>query len=203
MKRVISYIDGFNLYFGLKGKGWTRYYWLNIKKLSENLLEKDQQLLLTKYFTARISYPPDKVKRQGTFIEALETLPNLEIFYGKYQMNTQECRKCGFVWPIPNEKMTDVNIAVELLSDAFQDKFDNALLISADSDLIAPIRTVRKLFPNKKITVAFPPASSSFELIKAANAFINIGRKKIADSLFTDDVVKKDGYILKRPERWK
>lgn len=25
--RVIAYIDGFNLYFGLKSKGWKRYYW--------------------------------------------------------------------------------------------------------------------------------------------------------------------------------
>ncbi len=29
MDRVIVYIDGFNLYFGLKSKGWRRYFWLN------------------------------------------------------------------------------------------------------------------------------------------------------------------------------
>lgn len=27
MNRVISDIDGFNLYFGLKEKSWRRYYW--------------------------------------------------------------------------------------------------------------------------------------------------------------------------------
>ena len=32
----------------------------------------------------------------------------------------------------PIEKMTDVNIAVELMQDAFQDAFDTAILISAD-----------------------------------------------------------------------
>ncbi len=26
MKRTVVYIDGFNLYFGLKSKGWNRYY---------------------------------------------------------------------------------------------------------------------------------------------------------------------------------
>ncbi|MGH9629467.1 MAG: NYN domain-containing protein [Bryobacteraceae bacterium] len=44
-----------------------------------------------------------------------------------------------------SEKMTDVNIAVELLQDAFQGAFDTAILISADSDLIAPIAAVRRL----------------------------------------------------------
>jgi len=33
MDRVITYIDGFNLYFGLKSKDWQRYYWLNLQLL--------------------------------------------------------------------------------------------------------------------------------------------------------------------------
>jgi hypothetical protein len=54
-KRVITYIDGFNLYYGLKEKGWKRYYWLDIRKLSESLLKPWQELNEVKYFTARIS----------------------------------------------------------------------------------------------------------------------------------------------------
>ena len=115
MERIIVYIDGFNLYFGLRTKGWMRYYWLNLGKLSHNLLKSDQKLLSTKYFTSRISGPADKVKRQGIFIEALETLKNFHIFYGHYLTNTIECRKCGDIFPKPNEKMTDVNIAVEMV----------------------------------------------------------------------------------------
>jgi len=83
-----------------------------------------QQLICTKYFTSRISLPPDKQKRQSTFIEALETLDDFIIFYGAYQDNTVECIRCGNIFSKPNEKMTDVNIATELLSDAFQDRFD-------------------------------------------------------------------------------
>ena len=55
MDRVIVYIDGFNLYFGLKSKGWRRYFWLNPQKLIENLLKPGQKLVFTKYFTARVS----------------------------------------------------------------------------------------------------------------------------------------------------
>ena len=90
VKRVIAYVDGFNLYFGLKSKGWRRYYWLNIQMLAQNLLKPNQRLLLTKYFTARITGPPDKEKRQSTYIEALETLSEFQIFYGKYQLNPRQ-----------------------------------------------------------------------------------------------------------------
>ena len=106
--------------------------------LAQSLLKPNQQLLLTKYFTARIAGPPDKEERQSTYIGALETLSNFQIFYGKYQLNPRQCSRCGFEDEVPNEKMTDVNIAVEILKDAYQDRFDVALLVSADSDLGSP-----------------------------------------------------------------
>lgn len=34
MNRVIAYIDGFNLYFGLKSKGFKKYYWLDLSALA-------------------------------------------------------------------------------------------------------------------------------------------------------------------------
>jgi uncharacterized LabA/DUF88 family protein len=201
-QRVVIYIDGFNLYFGLREKNWKNLYWLNIQKLGENILNKGQKLVEVKYFTSRISFPPDKVKRQGTFIEALETLPNVKIYYGNYQSNKSVCKKCGFTSMVPSEKMTDVNIAIELLSDAYENKFDAAILISADSDLIGPIDTVHRLFEDKRIIVAFPPTRHSFALKEAASASFTLGRKKIADSLFPDEIKKSNGYILKRPTRW-
>ena len=46
MTRVISYVDGFNLHFGLRHKGWRRYYWLDLVALSQELLKPDQTLSL-------------------------------------------------------------------------------------------------------------------------------------------------------------
>src|SRR6266852_9467262 len=46
MARVITYIDGFNTYYGLKSKGWERYLWLDVQALSRNLLKADQTLCL-------------------------------------------------------------------------------------------------------------------------------------------------------------
>lgn len=202
MERVIVYIDGFNLYFGLREKGWKRYYWLNLQKLALNLLKQDQQLIETKYFTSRISVPPEKQKRQATIIEALETLHDFKIFYGTYLDNKIECNKCGNIFPKVSEKMTDVNMAVEILTDAFHNKFDKVLLISADSDLAAPLKKVKILFTEKKIIVAFPPARFSYHLAKLADYNFVIGRKKLAESIFPDQVKKRDGFILIRPDRW-
>lgn len=202
--RVIAYVDGFNLYFGLKSKGWKRYYWLNIKSMAQRLLRRGQRLILTKYFTSRVSNNPEKQRRHNTFIDTVCTLPDLEIFYGKYQMNPRTCNSCGVRDLFPNEKMTDVNIAVELLADAFTDSFDTALLISADSDLVAPVRKVRRLFPKKKVVVCFPPGRYSDDLKTAAGISMHIGRRIIAESQFPNEIIRaSDGFILRRPGRWR
>jgi uncharacterized LabA/DUF88 family protein len=202
MTRVVSYIDGFNLYYGLKSKRWERYLWLNVQALSTNLLKSDQILAETKYFTARVSSPPDKLKRQAIYLEALQTLADLSIFYGRYQMNPFTCRNCNFVHQIPNEKMTDVNIAAELMQDAFQDRFDTALLISADGDLVGPVVAVQKLFPQKRIVVACPPGRFSVNLTRAAHAYLKIGHGSIEKSQFPEEVRTPSGFVLRRPVSW-
>lgn len=201
-ERVIAYIDGFNLYFGLKSKGWRRYYWLNLQALAQNLIKPYQLLERTKYFTARISGPPDKQRRQTTYIEALGTLCNFDIFYGKYQLNPRNCRNCNFFEEVPSEKMTDVNIAVELMSDAFLNRFDVAYLLSADSDVSPVIARIRTLLPEKKIVVAFPPGRHSKDLENRARFSFTIGRGTIAKSLFPLEVKKPDGYVLRCPDLW-
>ena len=201
-ERVVTYIDGFNLYFGLKNSGWRRYYWLDIHLLAQNLLKPDQELVAVRYFTSRISNPPDKQKRQATYLEALATLPATTIIYGRYQINNHYCPYCGALEKIPNEKMTDVNIAVELLSDAYVDTFDTALLISADSDLAGPVSRVQKVFSGKRVVLAFPPSRSSKELMKIAAAHFTIGRSMFERSQLPEEIVKPDGFILRRPQHW-
>jgi len=98
--------------------------------------------------------------------------------------------------------MTDVNISVEMMTDALQDKFDIALLISADSDLVGPVKAVWKLF-HKRIIAAFPPVRSSFALKQAANGVLHIGHVELAKSVFPAEIVKPDGVILRRPAKWR
>lgn len=44
MSRVVAYVDGFNLYFGLRSKGWKKYYWLDLCALATTPLRPGQTL---------------------------------------------------------------------------------------------------------------------------------------------------------------
>lgn len=200
-ERVVVYIDGFNLYFGMLDAGFDYCKWLNLKLLVENLLHQNQSLIEIKYFTSRVGNNPDKQKRQNTYIEALESV-GVTIYYGNYQSDKIECKRCKNVWPTYNEKMTDVNIATQILIDAYQDKYDMAMLISGDSDLVPPIRAVHELFKNKRVFVAFPPKRHNQSVALNARGSLTIGRKKLVDSQFSPDIQKKDGFVLKKPKDW-
>lgn len=80
IERVIVYIDGFNLYFGMKEAGYENCKWLDIDCLVNNLLKPNQEVQQIKYFTSRVSNNPEKQKRQTTYIEALET-KNIKVFW--------------------------------------------------------------------------------------------------------------------------
>ena len=147
-ERVIVYVDGFNLYFGIKEAGLENCKWLDIHQLILDLIKPEQELILIKYFTSRVSNNPDKQKRQSTYIEALET-KGIKIYYGHYQSNTINCKRCGNIWPSYNEKMTDVNIATQMLVDAYKNAFDMAMLVSGDSDLVPPIKAIHENFLQK------------------------------------------------------
>lgn len=201
-ERVIAYIDGFNLYFGMREAGFDNCRWLNIKKLVSSLLKPHQSLVDLKYFTSRVSNNPDKQKRQSTYIDALEST-GAKIIYGNYQDGSTECKRCGNIWRTAKEKMTDVNIATAIIVDAYKDEYDMAMLISGDSDLTPPIREVHNLFKNKRVFIAFPPKRHNSSMALVAKGSETIGRKKLVDAQFEEEVISKTGYKLKIPPKWK
>lgn len=203
MQRVIAYVDGFNLYYGLRSKRWKWFYWLNIQQMAQRMLKPEQTLSSIKYFTTIVNRPADKHKRQATFLEALGTLSDFQIYHGHFLSDTVTCSNCGHTYQTYHEKMTDVNIATELMSDAFQDEFDIALLVSADSDLVGPVQAVQRLFSHKRIIVAFPPDRYSNALKRASNAYTHIGRNVLSKSVFPDQVTKPDGFVLRRLAQWR
>lgn len=206
MNRVVAYVDGFNLYFGLKRKGWKKHYWLDLYSLAESLLKPGQTLETVHYFTARIRSTgknQDDMKRQSIYLDALSTRPNLFIHYGHFLEKNRKCHQCGARWIDYEEKMTDVNIAVQLLADASDNRFDTALLISADSDLTTPVQLVRTRFSGKRVIVAQPPASVSVRLSAAATAAFNISETKVRQNQLPVTVQTANGYTLRRPDTWR
>ncbi len=204
MIRVISYIDGFNLYFGLRAKGWRKYYWLDLAAMSRALLKPGQELSHTHYFTARIRDRDygQSAKRQTLWLDALATRGGITCHFGHYLPKEQKCRNCGATWTSHEEKMTDVNIATQMLIDAYEDRFDTAIIVSGDSDLTTPVTRIRERFHNKRLIVAFPPARRSAELKKVAHGHFMIGADKLRQNLLPNEITTSSGYVLKRPTRW-
>jgi len=202
MSRVNVYIDGFNLYFGMMDGGFRKYLWLDLAALSRRIITSSQQLVSIKCFTARVRASNQKKKRQNTYLQAIEAIGGVEIFLGRYQKKTKQCRRCHSTWFEYEEKMSDVRIATELLRDAFQNAYDTAILISADADLIPPIERIKQDFPMKSIVVWFPPKRDSCPLRNIADAYYRIGRGTLAKCQLPDNVAKSDGYVLSRPLEW-
>lgn len=155
--RTVIYIDGFNLYYGaLKG---TPYKWLNLAELFRMVRPHDS-IERIRYFTALVTGPT--MPNQRVYWQALATTPLVDVILGKFKSKTIFCKfpACTQTgrrpFDVPEEKRTDVNIAVYMLDDAYQDACDNVVLVSGDSDLVPAVRMIRTRFPNKQITVYVP-----------------------------------------------
>lgn len=203
MDRVVVYIDGFNLYFGLCDRGWRRFLWLDLAQFAARLLKPGQVSAGVKYFTARVRDDPGKVQRQSTYLQALEARGGVSIHYGRYQRKARQCRSCNAMWNEYEEKMSDVRLAVELVKDAFTDAFDTAVVVSADADLQPPLELLRELFPTKRVVAVFPPARDSFHLRAIAHESFRIGRARLFKSQLPRVVAKADGFLLRRPIEWR
>lgn len=201
-QRVIFYIDGFNFYYGLKHKNWKKYYWLDLISFCERFLKDYQELTQVNYFTA-IPVNKGKQERQDLFLSANKLNHKFSLFLGKFLV--KDLKYKGDIVKTFEEKQTDVNIAVKMVRDIVLDKCDISILVSADSDLTPPIDFIKEYKPKHKIFIYFPPTHFSFDLKQKATKAISLEHheSKFKLSMLKDDIVLPNGYVLKRPEKWK
>ena len=95
-----------------------------------------------------------------------------------------------------------MNIAVRLLSDAYDDRFDVAIIMSGDSDPVPIVEAVRERFADKSVIVAFPPKRRSNDLAESAHAGFQISRAAVRSNRLPDPVVTQDGAELRAPFGW-
>ena len=213
--RTIFYIDGFNFYYSaVKG---TPLRWLDFQALFQRVFPKNE-LAAIKYFTAKVNDKPDNPEqslRQQVYWRALQTLPNLEIHHGHFRTRKTRAK---VVRPPPNfieiykteEKKTDVNLASHLLVDGFRDRYDCAIVVSGDSDLVTPIQMVRDEL-NKPVGVLNPQRLSGPDRrverksagLKHAASFYKKGLTwaQLEKSQFPDLIENTQGTVH-RPKRW-
>lgn len=209
MNRVRFYFDGFNFYNGLKDISirypeWKDYYWLDFVRFGEQFYTNSEEVSV-KYFTA----PPSnegKRSRQSALFAANRILHSgqFEIIKGNYQNKRIECRKCRKEFEHPEEKRTDVNIAVHMMLDCFHDKVDTLVLVSADSDQVPTIQGIREHFPEKNLKIYFPPSRKSTELLNLIKnvVFLENNPEKFRSAILPVKV-ESEGKIYTKPEKWK
>lgn len=201
-ERVIVYIDGFSLYNGLKSMRWKYYYWLDLRKLCENLIDEYKTLVDIRYFTSHVRDNDSKERRQSNFLKAQEITNGIIPIYGFYNLVKDECEKCKNIKIFPKEKATDTNITIKMLMDAFDDKFDTSFLVTGDEDFVPLIEAIRAKPFNKKAAIIFPPMRSSDKLKNVANYPLHITKRILRNSLLPEEISLPNGTKLVRPPSW-
>lgn len=202
MEKVIFFIDGFNLYHALDNKRFYRYKWIDLSSLAQKFILKKEKIEEIYYFTALAIWSPDKVERHKTFIKAQE-MKGIKIIYGEFKRRDKECRICKQTYQTFEEKQTDVNIAIHLFKLSIQEKYDKAIIISGDSDLIPSIEAVKSTFPHKKIGVIIPIGRSAEQLKQTCDFYMKMKEKHLKASMLSDVINLGDGKKLERPQRWR
>jgi len=200
MSRYSFYIDGLNVYHSLNNARFKKYKWLNYRKLAERFLGPGDTLVDIFCFTTYARWKPASFARHRAFIKALRSV-GVRDMQGRFMRHKERCHVCGSRYTAREEKQTDVNIAVHLLSDAMNDEFDRAVIISGDTDLIPAIEAVHRDAPDKEIGVMFPLRRFHDTLKKTADFSVTMKERMLDECQFPGEV-KVGGTIIERPESW-
>lgn len=204
MSRVITYIDGFNLYHAVDDLKDQSLKWLDLWALSASLLRENETLIGVNYFSAFATWLNEPYARHRVYVAALQAR-GVSAIMGKFKQKPRSCRACGAKWVGHEEKETDVHIAVRLVADALLNDFERAIVISADSDLAPALRVVRQHRPEKQLLVVAPPGrfgsardlGPKLELTK--DAFVNFFCRR---SFKTLPATRSSGRLRMIHEAW-
>ena len=195
-RHAICYIDGFNLYHAIADLHLPHLKWLNLSDLSQTLLRQHQNLFATRYFSAYATWRDGPYRRHQAYTAALEAA-GVDVVMAHFKERRAKCRSCDATWVEHEEKETDVHLAVRLLADAEDHAADDLVLITADSDLVPPIRLVKSRHPDKRIIVAAPPGRFGHgrSLRAEAHSYFEITKGRLKRSLFDREVYGGDGTL--------
>ena len=213
MTSVAAYIDGFNLYYGMKNKFARRYLWLDLVELVQHLRPEDE-VAVVRYYTTLVRSEPEASARQQHYLEALKSNcgPKLDLQLGWFKpKKLAPCKQCSEDWLCGcprkvrsyEEKETDVALAVAMVADAARGLADLTLLVSADSDFAPAIRAVKQVRPEQHVILAMPPGNP-----RPHKRFNDVGYFSINETALRRSQLPEKVYdpVLRaerrRPEKW-
>lgn len=191
--RTIVYIDGYNFYYGLLKN--TTYKWLDTIALVKHICHIQNpkfNVIAVKFFTApvitRVASKGEKAQQaQNVYHKALASrYPNtLQIINGYHVLEKGYPPKYNkpivkqdrvAVWRV-EEKQTDVNIALHLYRDVVQQKCEQVILVSSDSDLEPALEFIKQDYPAIQIGLILP----RLKPVESAKSKQRPSNKKLSD----------------------
>ncbi len=186
MDRVIVFIDGSNLYHGLKATlGHAR---LDFSRFSAELCGIKRRLVHTYYYNVPVRQADDPTRYAGQqrFFAQLRMVAHLSIELGRLvdRDRDEKCPKCGHDYKVKyqTEKGVDVKVAVDMLAMAFDNQYDTAVLVSNDGDFAPAVAEVRRLH-KQVVNADFVPRLPS-HLSKSCDSAIPLDKKFLKPCTF-------------------
>lgn len=200
---VNAYIDGFNLYHSIEALNKRKRHgnankWLDLRRLCETFLQQGDVLNKVYYFSALPTHlKADKISRHKLYIDALKSV-NVTPILGKFKKKNPVCKICHQQYDAYEEKESDINIAINMLLDTFNQDFEKAFLITADTDLVSTVKMVKNL--NKRIILLIPPGRGqrANELKQNVDAFFDIRQQRLMSCLLPN-VINYNGRTISKP----
>lgn len=209
MAKVAFFIDGFNLYHALDffegGPNpfrYRKYKWLSLLKLVSCYITKKDTISEILYFTTLAKWDPAKVARHRLYIKAQEA-EGIQVVYGEFKRKRRRCSLCNKTFWTREEKQTDVNIAIKLFQFAVEGKYDKAIIISGDTDLIPATKAVRASYPGKEIGVVIPIGRASEDFKKQTDFHYKMKEIHLSSSRYPNTITLKDGTTINCPPTWR
>ncbi|MDX6242008.1 MAG: hypothetical protein QOG10_6879 [Kribbellaceae bacterium] len=212
--RAVFYVDGFNLYHGLRAKHGRRYHWLDLQALAQ-LMRQHDEVLAVRYFTAIVKGEPDAARRQEIYLGALaQHCPAVTIHRGHFKPKTPRgCRHCGEPWQCQcdpptryrtyEEKLTDVALASALLEDTATGFGDLTVVVSTDTDFTPAIDAALRIAPARPLYLACPPGRVSPRNLNPGVTPFLIPDRHLQNAQLPTQVASGPGRpAFTRPAKW-
>tara|TARA_Y100000310_G_C20435977_1_gene693749 strand:+ start:178 stop:771 length:594 start_codon:yes stop_codon:yes gene_type:complete len=176
--RVCVYIDGANFYGGLR---FINPRYTDEKFDFENYIKyltKKYSLIKIYYYNASLKQQLNKepFRRQQILFSRLRKIKSCEVIL---------CKRKPRIGVGGEEyhiiKGDDVCLTLDMISDAYENLYDKAILISSDGDFTPLVERVRKL--KKEVDVCYFEDCVSDDLLRASNRN-NLINKKIVKKFF-------------------
>ena len=175
MKKVMIFIDGSNLYYGMVDN-FGENIRIDFEKFIECLLkyEQERELVRVYYYNVPVDIKDgkDKYESQQRFLSRLAYIPNFEVKLGRLVRRGDK----------RVEKGVDVKLAVDMLDFAYHNLYDIAILVSGDGDFASVIEKVKN--QGKHVENAYFFSGRSFQLQKVCDRFIKLDEEFLKDCLF-------------------